>query len=289
MNFEKYIRTDIASERSLKNGKNIKTEEFKIQGFTVRRVTFEKDGSGFRAGSYCTVDVGEVWNLGKSCLSDAVSVVSAELLRLCGDFLSNNAPVLTVCLGNRRITSDALGPLCADKLIVTRHIKTESPELFKALGNRECAVLCPGVTGDTGIETFELIRSAVKEVKPSLVICIDALASKSIDRLASTVQLSNTGLSPGSGIGNNRKEISKKTLGVPVIGIGVPSVVHSSSLVAEALEKAGITDISDSLRSVLENGKSYFVTIKETDSAVRSASEIIAKAINTVLLGIPEI
>ncbi len=289
LNFEQYIRTDIASERSLKYGKSIKSEQLTQNGFSIHRITFEKDGSDFCAGSYCTVDIGATWNLSKNSISDAVNAVSTELSRLCLPFLKSNSSVLTVCLGNRRITSDAIGPLCADRLIVTRHIKTENPELFKALGSRECSAICPGVTGDTGIETFELIRSAVREINPELVICIDALASKSIDRLASTVQLSNTGLSPGSGIGNNRKEISKKTLGVPVIGIGVPTVVHSSSLVAEALEKAGITELSDRLIAVLENGKGYFVTIKDSDMAVKAASEIIASAINKTLLGFSEL
>ncbi len=289
LNFQQYIRTDIASERSLRQGEITKSEQAEQNGFNIHRVTLEKDGDDFRAGSYCTVDIGEVWNFGKSRISDAASAVGTEFLHICESFLKNNAPVLTVCLGNRRITSDALGPLCADRLIVTRHIKTEAPKLFKALGNRECSVFCPGVTGDTGIETFELIRSAAYEVKPSLVICIDALASKSIDRLVSTIQISSAGLSPGSGIGNNRKEISINTLGIPVVGIGVPTVVHSSSLIAEALEKAGMTDIPDPLQCILENGKSYFVTVKETDSAVKAASDVIAQALNTVLLGISEL
>ncbi len=289
MDFQQYIKTDIASERSLKNGENTSIEKLEQNGFPVCRVTFKEDDSGFRAGCYCTVDIGEAWNFGSDKLSEAVNAVSTELYELCKPFIKSELPVLTVCLGNRRITSDAIGSMCAEKLIVTRHIKNEAPELFKVLGNRECSVLCPGVTGDTGIETLELIRSAVNEVKPSLVICIDALASKSIDRLASTVQISNTGISPGSGIGNHRKEICKDTLGVPVVGVGVPTVVHSSSLVIEALEKAGITELSKPLQEILKNGKSYFVSIKESDFAVRAASDIISKAINTVLLGISEL
>ena len=131
--------------------------------------------------------------------------------------------------------------------------------------------------------------SAVKTVKPSVVICIDALAARHVGRLATTVQLSDTGISPGSGIGNHRKEISLATLGIPVISIGVPTVVQSATLVWDALEKAGITSPDEALIEVLENEKSFFVTPKNTDVAVASQAELVAKAINKSFLGFSEL
>ena len=115
------------------------------------------------------------------------------------------------------------------------------------------SAISPGVIGQTGIETFEIIKNAVSTVKPDLLIVIDALASKSVDRLASTIQICDTGISPGSGIGNNNKQINKNTMGIPVIAIGVPTMVSSSTLVCDALEKAGIDNINDHLEKVLEN------------------------------------
>ena len=168
-------------------------------------------------------------------------------------------------------------------------MKKENAELLKTLGGREVAAITPGVTGETGIETFEIIMSAVKAVDPTLVICVDALASRSVDRLGCAMQITDTGVSPGAGVGNHRKEISFETVGVPVISIGVPTVVQSSTLVYDALEKAGIEDIADPLRNVLENGRSFFVTPKNTDVAVKSQAELIAAAINKAFLGFAEL
>jgi spore protease len=141
------------------------------------------------------------------------------------------------------------------------------------------AAIAPGVVGQTGIETAELIRSAVEAISPSVLICIDALAARSVDRLAVTVQLSNTGIAPGSGIGNHRQAINRDFLGIPVIAIGVPTVVDSSTMVYGMLEKAGVTEISEALETELENGRSFFVTLKETDTATAEMARLIARAI----------
>ncbi len=289
MGFSEFIRTDLASESGGCRDK-VKTEKHRINGIEVTRTVFDKAAGGFVAGSYYTLDTGELWNLGRDALNAAQAAVSKVLEELLAPYMpKSGGSVTVVCLGNRRITSDALGPLVSERLIVTRHIKECDPELFSALGGRACSVICPGVTGDTGIEAFDIIHSTVGDIRPDIIICIDALASKSLDRLASTVQLSNVGIAPGSGIGNKRSEISERTLGIPVISIGVPTVVSSSTLVVEALEKAGISELSGSLRTVLETGKSYFVSLKDADSAVLSAAEVIAKAINSALLGIAEL
>ena len=188
--------------------------------------------------------------------------------------------VLTVGLGNRDITADALGPKTVDGLLVTRHIKEYKPDIFEKIGQREMSALCPGVVGQTGIETFELIEGAVKRVCPDLVIVIDALAARSVDRLATTVQISDTGIAPGSGIGNKRRRIDRESLGVPVLAVGVPTVVDSATLVYDALGRAGIEETSEELERVLENSRSFFVSLKESDVAVSESARLLANAIN---------
>ena len=138
----------------------------------------------------------------------------------------------------------------------------------------------PGVLGQTGIETVELIRGAVENAGPDVVLAIDALAARSCERLAATVQLSDNGINPGSGIGNHRKAICRETVGVPVIALGVPTVVNSATLVYDALRQAGIEEIRPELRQVLENGRSFFVSPKESDVITDRISDLIADAVD---------
>lgn len=289
-NVSEYVRTDLAAEGEALGESGVKVREYQRKGFSVHEILAENEGDGVCKGRYITVTVGPLWLYGKENVKKAEDVTAGLLSEFVSGLTERESlSVLTVCLGNRRITSDAVGPLCADKLIVTRHLKTEKKELFESFGKVELSVISPGVTGETGVETLELIKTAVDIVKPDLVLCVDALAARSVDRLATTVQITDTGISPGSGVGNHRKEISLRTVGVPVISIGVPTVVQSSTLVFDALGKAGITDIEKPLRDVLENEKSFFVTPKNTDVAVSYQAELIAKAINRVFLGFDEL
>ena len=194
--------------------------------------------------------------------------------------IDKSKKILIVGLGNRNITSDAIGPLVIEDITATSHIEKEDKSLFELLKTHSISAISPGVIGQTGIETLELINGAVNSVKPDVLIVIDALCSKSVDRLASTVQICNTGISPGSGIGNKRHAINKETVGIPVIAIGVPTMVSSSTLIYETLEKAEITDISQKLINILESGRSFFVTLNENDIVISSLSTLIAKALN---------
>jgi spore protease len=189
--------------------------------------------------------------------------------------------VLVCGLGNRSITADALGPAVADALVITRHVRLCEASLFDSLFSLEVASFAPGVLAQTGIDTGELIRGAVEHVAPDLVVAIDALAARSADRLMTTVQLCDTGIAPGSGMGNHRCRLDRQTLGVPVIAIGVPTVVNSATLIRDALEVGGIGDISPDLERLLEGGRSFFVSPKESDLAVRELSAIIARALNS--------
>ena len=284
-----YIRTDLAAESAeVCDGAYVR--EYEREGFNIHEAVIESDKDTLRYGRYITVTVGQLWFCEKSVLEGAERLIAELIRELAGAFVDvKTASVLTVCLGNRRITSDAVGPLAAEKLIATRHLKGENMKVFEALGGRESAVMSPGVTGETGVETFEAIFSAVEVIKPDLVICIDALAARSSERLMTTVQLTDVGIAPGSGVGNHRREISLSTLGVPVVSVGVPTVVESATLVYDALEKAGISDGGGRLSKVFENQRSFFVTPKNADVAVAAQATLIARAINTALLGIAEL
>ncbi|MDI9418766.1 MAG: GPR endopeptidase [Bacillota bacterium] len=155
--------------------------------------------------------------------------------------LGPEAVILVVGLGNWNATPDALGPKVVGELMVTRHlIQLSPPELREGL--RPVAAIAPGVLGLTGIETGEIIRGIVGQVQADAVICIDALASRSVSRLGSTIQISDTGINPGSGVGNKRMAINQESLGIPVLAIGVPTVVHASTIVSDAMDVIGGDD-----------------------------------------------
>ena len=280
-----FIRTDLASEAkeaaNIENIRGISYCEKQISGVEVSdmKITTEEGSSiiGKPLGRYITVGCKKSWLMTDEEKENVIQTVT--------DYITEFVPkgdktVLVVGLGNRDITPDSLGPRTVDGLIVTRHVKEYDPKLFYSIGQEEIAAIAPGVVGQTGIETLELIRGAVERVKPDVVIAVDALAARSVDRLGSTLQLSDTGLSPGSGIGNRRREINRTSIGVPVIAIGVPTVVDSSTLVYDALSKAGIEKIDTSLKAVLENGRSFFVSLKESDVAVAESAFIISAALN---------
>ncbi|MBE6574125.1 MAG: GPR endopeptidase [Ruminococcaceae bacterium] len=281
-----FIRTDLAQECREASGmseiKGVKYIEKEEKGFRILYMEIENEEAsriiGKDMGRYVTVETGKIWLLDEARRDGLRDILVKYIDKLCGQANS----ILVVGLGNRSITSDALGPKAVDKLLVTRHLRSLAPELFESISHREISALCPGVVGQTGIETFELIRGATESVKPDLVIAIDALAARSVDRLASTVQISDSGIAPGSGIGNRRRSINKGSLGVPVLALGIPTVVDSATLVYDALERAGIVKIDDSLTKVLENSKSFFVSLKESDTAVEESAHLLSEALNTL-------
>lgn len=281
----KYLRTDLAAEGSEIpdfSQSGAKYEEENFDGGTVARLhIINEEGAesvGKPIGRYVTVAFQKHENLTDEERSSLIKAVCEEIKKLsesmCPDGIRG---VLVAGLGNRKITSDSLGPLCSDNINITRHINVSDTE---SKIYPEISAISPGVLAQTGIETVELIRGAAQNCSPSLVIVIDALASRSVGRLASTVQLSDTGIAPGSGIGNHRKKINSETVGFPVMAIGVPTVVDSATLVLDALERAGIDDLPDSLVPILEEGMSFFVTLKDSDIAVLELSNIIFEALN---------
>ena len=278
-----YKRTDLAAELDLTDRAGITESETSTDGFRVSEIVIVTDEAAKRLskpkGRYITIDVGKLWLETDDTLGKAAKLIASKLSELARE-LVGHAPesVMVIGLGNRRITADALGDETCGLLTVTRHVKSHKA-LYELLGGRELSALTPGVLGQTGIESAELAAAACEHVKPELVVAIDSLCARSTDRLATTVQLGSTGISPGSGIGNRRLAINAGTLKVPVIALGIPTVVDSSTLVWDALEKAGIDEPCESLRGVLENQKSFFVTPKETDTIVRELSRLCAGAI----------
>ncbi|GHV03317.1 germination protease [Clostridia bacterium] len=207
----------------------------------------------------------------------------------------NKSPVLVACLGNRSMSADALGPFTMEKLIVTRHLTNAASETAKkpetekrGFGNL-CA-LAPGVLGITGIETFDVLAALVRQIRPRAVIAADTLASNGTGRLASAFQIADSGITPGAGVGNRRLRLSRETLGVPVIAIGVPLVVYASTIAGEVLSEAfnGRQRKSRAAaeRSAVRLLGDTVVTLKDIDIAVKDCAYILALAINMAVHGL---
>lgn len=196
--------------------------------------------------------------------------------------------VLIVGLGNREVTSDSIGPKMTEHLFITRHLKKEFGEDFMKENEYGCvSAIAPGVMAQTGMETGEILESLVRETKPDLVIAVDALASRSVKRLCTTVQITDTGIAPGAGVGNRRRELSKSTLGVPVVAIGVPTVVDAETIIGDhlenVLEKQGYSEneIEQFLREVLtRETENIMVTPKNIDESVNRISRDLADVLN---------
>lgn len=253
-------------------------------------------------GTYITIDMPQFVHYDE----EAKEEVSRALAKSLSDMvnLDDSMTALVVGLGNWNVTPDALGPKVISKLMVTRHLKELVPDSIDE-GVRPVCALAPGVLGLTGIETGEIIRGVVDKIKPNLIVCIDALASRKMDRVNRTLQIGNTGISPGSGVGNKRMEISEKTLGVPVIAIGVPTVVDAATMANDTIDlvldemvkqaTAGgefynmlnTIDKGEKARLIREILNPYVgdlvVTPKEVDMVIDSVSKIIANGINIAL------
>jgi spore protease len=276
-----YIRTDLACESP---APAVSAEEETVATAT-RPVTLtrreEADG-----GRSVTLFLGRITERGESELPELSRLLARELRDmaacLLGGMPDGNTHILVAGLGNAAMTPDAIGPEVLRRLTVTRHLKAYDGSLFSALGCCELSAISPGVLGQTGMESGELVRCAARLVKPHLVVAVDALAARRVDRLSSTVQINNRGVTPGSGIGNRRAAVDRDTLGCPVMGVGVPTVVDSSTLVLDALEKAGVAaeSVSPALTEVLDRGRSFFVSPKDCDEVVALTCRLLARALD---------
>ncbi|MBQ2677252.1 MAG: GPR endopeptidase [Clostridia bacterium] len=221
-------------------------------------------------GNYITVETPRFFNYSDTD-SDHLKALKNELNNL----LPKNGTVLVCGIGNTEITPDALGPKAAARILATRHITGEIAKSAGLGDLRAVAVVAPGVLGQTGMELSEILIGIIDKIKPAAVIAIDALASRRLGRLGCTVQLSDTGITPGSGVGNARAELSSRTLGVPVISVGVPTVVDAQTLVRDITENQS-ADIKN-------NAQMMMVTPREIDMLIDRAAQLIAHAINCTL------
>ncbi len=287
-------RTDLALEtRELHAPKGkedgVTVTERQAGGVRITAMEISPAGEAFygkAAGRYVTVEIGDVWRGRADAFESAATVLAEELKAL---LPPREGCVLAAGLGNRRITADSVGPKAVDGLLVTRHIRTLDEELFQTAAFGELAALTFGVLGQTGMESGEIVLGAVERIKPRCVIAIDALASRRLERLASTVQLSDTGICPGSGVSNHRAALNKETLGVPVISIGIPTVVDAGTLAYDLLEELALREgfsaeasLPEGLMEGLQGGKGkgFFVTPKDSDALAAGAARLISAAIN---------
>ncbi len=220
-------------------------------------------------GTYLTLELDGLLERQPDAFPRAVRALAAELTPMLQ--LAEKAPVLVVGLGNRAITPDAVGPKTADHTMVTRHLVEREPQHFGMF--RPVAALAAGVLGTTGVESGELVHAVVERIQPACVIAVDALAARSVRRLCRTIQIASSGITPGSGVGNARKALNQETLGVPVVALGVPTVVDAATLAADL---AG-----DQLpEGALDGAPSLIVTPKDIDTHVSDVAKVIGYGIN---------
>lgn len=305
------FRTDLADERrdiykkanKIENEiQGIESEEENInEKIKVTRVKIiNEEGEkaiGKVKGSYITIDINKINLLTEEESEQASDILAKELKKLIGEKIQNKEDILVVGLGNEEVTPDALGPNVIKDIEVTRHIINYLPQYIDE-NTRPVSAIAPGVLGTTGIETLEIIKGVVEHIKPKLLIVIDALASRSMERISSTIQISNTGIVPGAGVGNTRKELSENTLGIPVIAIGIPTVVETAVVVNDALDifieklqkEAKSNDYLNKLKeedkyneikeALVPKEFNFIVTPKEIDELIESMSNIVARGIN---------
>ena len=273
--------TQSAGEKSALAG--VQAEERKQEGYpvTVVKVLNEEGAQalGKPVGTYVTLELSGLKRREEDAFPRAARALARELQSLLP--IQEGEQALVVGLGNRAITPDNIGPLAVNHTLVTRHLVEQAPEHFGAF--RPVAALAAGVLATTGVESGELVRAVVDRIHPACVIAIDALASRSLQRVCSTIQLADTGITPGSGVGNHRAALDRKSLGVPVIALGVPTVVDVATLCADVLEEAGRGDLEPvALRGA---GNGLMVTPRDIDQSVADLAKVIGFGVSLALQG----
>ena len=320
---EKYnIRTDLALEEK----ERFESDQVEVQGVvleeeydkereirvTTVRIETENGAKtmGKPVGTYLTIEAPNLSSPDEGIHREVSEELAKSLIEVMKKIIpesEHDQEVLVIGLGNRQATPDALGPYVADNLNVTRHIVKEYGK-YAALEEMNCVVsaIVPGVMAQTGMETAEIIKGVVRETKPDLLIVIDALAARNSRRLNRTIQIADTGINPGSGVGNYRNAITKETIGVPVIAIGVPTVVDAVTIVSDTMENLlSALETSESLKGVglvlggyseaekyelikeliAPNLNSMFMTPKDIDETVKRLSYTISEGLNLAFSG----
>ena len=253
----------------------VRAETRRIGRCTVTKVDIlDEEGEkalGKPRGRYLTVELGDLNAEGG--FEDAVETVGRQLKKL----LPAEGAVLVAGLGNRSMTPDAVGPLAVEHLLVTRHLISALPNSFG--GFRAVSAVTPGVLGQSGVESAEAVAALVRELQPAAVIAVDALAARRTERLCTTVQLSDAGIAPGSGVGNHRRKLDRETLGVPVIALGVPTVVDAATIAADLLGNSS----GEETEGLRKSAPPMMVTPRDIDHSVRQLGKVAGYAINRAL------
>lgn len=257
----------------------VKAGKYRREGYPVTRVDI-LDVHGAKTldkpmGVYLTLDLTSYWQRKEDYFARAVRALGAELKTL----LPEDGAALVIGLGNRAMTPDAVGPLTMESVLITRHLMAAMPRQFG--GFRPVSAFSTGVLGTTGVESAEAVRGLVGEVKPDFVIVIDALASRRTGRVCATVQLSDSGIVPGSGVGNHRAALNRETLGVPVFSVGIPTVVDAATLAADLLEESGVTEFDE--KKLRSRKQPLTVTPRDIDAQVRELSRVLGYGVNWAL------
>lgn len=307
------VRTDLAieakqayTEENKRELDGVKVDEEMEGEIKITTVTIESDEAGRELGKpkghYITIDFPEFTPYDGESMDDLSLIVGKVMKRLVD--ISEEKLVLVVGLGNWNVTPDSLGPKVVERTMITRHLKQVMPDAIDDSVRPVCAI-APGVLGITGIETGEVIKALVEKIKPDLVICVDALGSRRLERVNRTIQIGDTGISPGAGVGNHRMQINEESLGIPVIALGVPTVVDAATIANDAMDL-----VLDEMINQADAGKEFYnilnnidknekgmmikslldpyvgdlmVTPKEIDDIIESVSKIIANGINIAL------
>lgn len=307
------FRTDMAVERTdiykkvnniQKDINGIEAENELQKDIEISRVKITNE-EGEKAlakpiGNYITLDVKNMKTADDEKIEEIAEAVANELRNVIGKHINDTEDILVVGLGNLEVTPDSLGPKVISHIEITRHILEYMPKLMPA-DTRPVSAISPGVLGTTGIETMEILKGIVENIKPKLLIVIDALAARSIERISSSIQIADTGIVPGAGVDNKRKEISKKTLGIPVIALGIPMVVDLASITNDCInlfieslqQKAMSNEYLNELKekdnyeeikeALIPRDYNMIVTPKEIDILIENMSKIVSKGINKAL------
>ncbi len=308
------FRTDLADERTelYKKANNIENEIEGVEAneeeinnnikLTRVKILDEKgeQALGKRKGTYITIDMKNMKYMGNDEIQSASEVLSKELKNMIKEHVGLEDEILVVGLGNIYVTPDALGPKVINEIDITRHLLKYVPQYLEK-NTRPVSAISPGVLGTTGIETAEILKGIVENVKPKLMIVIDSLASRSMERISSTIQLADTGIVPGAGVDNARKELTKDTLGIPVIAIGIPTVVETAVVVNDCLDvfieklqqEARSNDYLNKLKeednyeeikeALIPKEFNFIVTPKEIDGLIENMKDVVARGINMSL------
>lgn len=278
------FRTDLAVE-AIESHKtaaalpHVRQSDRTLEGFAVHEVRILSEDAareiGKPQGRYLTLELDALIRREEDAFPRACKALSTLLRELLPH--PNDGPVLIAGLGNRMITPDAIGPQTADHVIATRHLVAQSPEVFADW--RPVSALAPGVLGQTGVETGEVICGVLDRVRPAAVIAVDALAAGRLSRLLRTVQLADTGITPGAGVGNARAALNEETLGVPVIAVGVPTVVDGATLAHEISSQLG----QPACEALDDLSQPVMITTRDIDREVADISRMIGYAVNMAL------